>query len=143
MGRQRSGGNATTEEFIAYAEEVSGQRLDELFDTWLYTARKPAPWAVSPAGRARLRTARARARAKARLGQLQWRLAMGRYRPELIESAGQPEALEERHDLVGVGRVLRPPREGRRISQLRGSGDERSYLLDLPAVQREHVEGER
>jgi aminopeptidase N len=75
----KSGGNATTEEFIAYAEEVSGQRLDELFYTWLYTPRKPAPSTVSPAGRAKLRTARARVRAKTRLGQLQRRLAVGRY----------------------------------------------------------------
>jgi aminopeptidase N len=75
----KSGGNATTEEFIAYAEEVSGQQLDEVFETWLYTPRKPEPSAVSPSGRVKLSTARARARAKTRLGQLQRRLAVGRY----------------------------------------------------------------
>jgi len=35
------GGNVTTAEFIAYASEVSGQNLDALFTTWLYTAAKP------------------------------------------------------------------------------------------------------
>jgi aminopeptidase N len=28
--------NATTADFIAIAEEISGQELDELFDAWLY-----------------------------------------------------------------------------------------------------------
>lgn len=35
-------GHASTPELIAYAEQVSGQQLDALFDTWLYTAGKPA-----------------------------------------------------------------------------------------------------
>ena len=38
---EKSGGNATTDEFIALAEKVSGQQLDELFDTWLFTPDKP------------------------------------------------------------------------------------------------------
>ena len=59
----KSGGNATSEEFVAYAEEVSGQQLDELFQTWLYSPEKPAPSAVSAPGRATFSTARARARA--------------------------------------------------------------------------------
>ena len=75
----KSGGNATTEEFIAYAEEVSGQQLDALFETWLYTGEKPALSAVSAQGGARLSTAQARADAKARIGQLERRLAVGRY----------------------------------------------------------------
>ena len=37
----KSGGNTTTDEFIALAEQVSGQQLDELFDTWLFTPAKP------------------------------------------------------------------------------------------------------
>jgi aminopeptidase N len=37
----KSGGNATTEEFIAFAEQVSGQQLDELLTTWLFTPGKP------------------------------------------------------------------------------------------------------
>jgi hypothetical protein len=31
----KSGGNATTPEFIAFAEQVSGEQLDALFDAWL------------------------------------------------------------------------------------------------------------
>jgi aminopeptidase N len=40
--RRNSGGNGTTPQFIALAERVSGQQLDALFDTWLFTATKPA-----------------------------------------------------------------------------------------------------
>jgi aminopeptidase N len=76
----KSGGNGTTEEFIAYAEDVSGQQLDDLFDTWLYTPEKPAASAVSPQGRARVSTAaRARARAKHRSGHLHRRPTWPRY----------------------------------------------------------------
>ncbi len=39
----KSGGNGTTPEFIAFAEQVSGQQLDDLFDTWLFTAGRPEP----------------------------------------------------------------------------------------------------
>lgn len=35
-------GDATTEEFIAFAERLSGKQLDELFQTWLFTPGKPA-----------------------------------------------------------------------------------------------------
>ena len=48
-------GNRTTEQFIALAERVSDQRLDSLFDTWLFTSGKPDQ---SPAASAR-RAARA------------------------------------------------------------------------------------
>jgi aminopeptidase N len=34
-------GTGTTEEFVALAEQESGQQLDELFDVWLFTPRKP------------------------------------------------------------------------------------------------------
>jgi len=34
-------GNADTADFIALAERMSGERLGDLFDAWLYTARKP------------------------------------------------------------------------------------------------------
>jgi aminopeptidase N len=34
-------GNATTEEFIALAEEVSEQQLDDLFNAWLYAEEMP------------------------------------------------------------------------------------------------------
>jgi len=34
-------GNAATEDFIALAEEISGQQLDDLFDAWLYDEQLP------------------------------------------------------------------------------------------------------
>ncbi|MGC0420107.1 M1 family metallopeptidase [Embleya sp. AB8] len=40
-------GNATIQEFQAYAERISGKPLGELLNTWLFTAAKPA---VGPAG---------------------------------------------------------------------------------------------
>jgi hypothetical protein len=33
--------NATTEDFVAIAEEISGQELDEFFDEWLYQVDLP------------------------------------------------------------------------------------------------------
>ncbi|QJY44984.1 M1 family metallopeptidase [Pseudonocardia broussonetiae] len=39
---RRSGQNVRTAEFVALAEEVSGQQLDDLFTTWLATPEKPA-----------------------------------------------------------------------------------------------------
>ncbi|MFN2485861.1 MAG: hypothetical protein ABR609_04510 [Acidimicrobiia bacterium] len=36
-----AGGNVTTDQFIAVAESLSGQELDDLFHTWLFTAQKP------------------------------------------------------------------------------------------------------
>jgi aminopeptidase N len=76
----KSGGNATTDEFIALAEQVSGQQLDEVFDTWLFTAGKP-PFST-PAGQARVArasTQQARERAATWLNDVQRRLAHGRY----------------------------------------------------------------
>jgi aminopeptidase N len=37
----KAGGNGSTPEFIALAEQVSGQQLDDLFDTWLYLPERP------------------------------------------------------------------------------------------------------
>ena len=37
-------GTATTEDFIALYEEVSGQDLGVFFDVWLYTSEKPTAW---------------------------------------------------------------------------------------------------
>jgi hypothetical protein len=34
--------NATTEDFIAVSEEVSGMQLDDLFDSWLHDAQMPS-----------------------------------------------------------------------------------------------------
>jgi aminopeptidase N len=36
-----AGGHVTTDQFIALSEEVSGQDLDDLFQTWLFTPGKP------------------------------------------------------------------------------------------------------
>ncbi|GIH09739.1 peptidase [Rhizocola hellebori] len=35
-------GNVSTSDFIAFAEKVSGQQLDDLFQVWVYTSGKPA-----------------------------------------------------------------------------------------------------
>jgi aminopeptidase N len=51
---RKAGGNGTTAQFIALAERISGQQLDELFETWLFTAGKPA---LSPAAAAAASTA--------------------------------------------------------------------------------------
>jgi aminopeptidase N len=42
-GRNR-GGNVTTADFVALAEEISGRRLDRFFDAWIYDAGKPVVW---------------------------------------------------------------------------------------------------
>lgn len=36
-------GNASISDFVALAEEVSGEDLESFFDAWLYTAKRPAP----------------------------------------------------------------------------------------------------
>lgn len=38
----RADGNVTTPQFVALAEQISGQQLDALFTDWLYTGSKPA-----------------------------------------------------------------------------------------------------
>jgi aminopeptidase N len=37
-------GNATTEQFVALAQQISGQDLTAFFDTWIRSARKPRSW---------------------------------------------------------------------------------------------------
>ena len=37
-------GNVTTDQFIALAEQVSGQDLGHFFDVWLYQPEKPTSW---------------------------------------------------------------------------------------------------
>jgi aminopeptidase N len=39
--RRKAGGNGTTAQFVALAERISGQQLDTLFQTWLFTPAKP------------------------------------------------------------------------------------------------------
>lgn len=38
------GGTASTADFIALSEEVSGQDLEAFFDAWIYTPEKPVSW---------------------------------------------------------------------------------------------------
>jgi hypothetical protein len=48
----RAGRTTTTEKFIALAERISGEQLDELFETWLFTPGRPAePPSPGPAAR--------------------------------------------------------------------------------------------
>jgi aminopeptidase N len=48
----KRGGNGTTAQFQALAEQVSGQDLDALFTTWLFTTgRPPAPTPPTAAAR--------------------------------------------------------------------------------------------
>ena len=38
------GGTASTADFIALSEEISGQDLEDFFEVWLYTPEKPVSW---------------------------------------------------------------------------------------------------
>jgi len=54
--QSRAGGTATTDDFIAHAERVSGRQLDDLFKAWLYSPTPPEaptpPAAASGSSRA-------------------------------------------------------------------------------------------
>ncbi|HEX2289437.1 MAG TPA: M1 family aminopeptidase, partial [Pseudonocardiaceae bacterium] len=50
-------GNVATADFIAFAERISGQQLDELFEVWVYTAGKPATGPNDVVGAARAASA--------------------------------------------------------------------------------------
>lgn len=39
---EKAHSNATTKEFIALAERISGEQLDDLFDAWLYSKERPS-----------------------------------------------------------------------------------------------------
>jgi aminopeptidase N len=39
--QSQAGGNVTTDEFIALAEKISGEELDDLFDVWLFGTDRP------------------------------------------------------------------------------------------------------
>jgi aminopeptidase N len=73
---ENSGGNGATDRFIALAEAVSGQNLDDLFQTWLFTPQKPPASAVAGADQAVSAKAE---RSLQRLAQTQKLLAEGRY----------------------------------------------------------------
>ena len=57
---RKAGGNGTTGQFIALAERISGEQLDELFDAWLFTAGKPTFGVASATAAATAATAAAR-----------------------------------------------------------------------------------
>jgi len=40
---RHAGGNVTTADFVAVAEEIAERDLDDLFDAWLYAERTPPP----------------------------------------------------------------------------------------------------
>jgi hypothetical protein len=62
--RSQGGNTVSTDEFIALAEEISRQQLDDLFNTWLFTAEKPV---VESAGVSDLRVGAGSTRADPRL----------------------------------------------------------------------------
>jgi aminopeptidase N len=55
---KKAGGNGTTGQFIALAERISGEQLDNLFDVWLFTAGKPTSAAATGTTALAPRTAR-------------------------------------------------------------------------------------
>jgi hypothetical protein len=63
----RRGDNVTTDEFIAHAEKISRQELDDLFETWLFMPGKPAVEATATMTTARAAGTSADLRAKLRL----------------------------------------------------------------------------
>ncbi len=74
--QERGGGTGTTAQFIALAERVSGQQLDDLFDAWLFTGSKPA--ATSPLARSAV-APRDIAAVRTWDDQFTKRLSVGRY----------------------------------------------------------------
>ena len=60
----------TTDEFIALAERMSGQDLDDLFETWLFTPSKPVVALAATSGPSPLPARGCHAPAAAR-GQLE------------------------------------------------------------------------
>ncbi|KAA0272801.1 MAG: M1 family peptidase [Acidobacteria bacterium] len=74
--RDRAGGHGTTGQFIRIAEAESGARLDDLFETWLFTAEKPPTPATVRAGASGRGDAAAGRQA---IEDLRRRLALGAY----------------------------------------------------------------
>jgi len=64
---RRGGGNGTIPQFIRLAERISGEQLDDLFQTWLFTGSKPVlEGAAAAAASAKATTAAGSAGASAR-----------------------------------------------------------------------------
>jgi aminopeptidase N len=75
---EHHGGNVTTEQFIALAEETSGQQLDDLFTTWLFTPSRPELNGAAAAAAAPLAGSAGSDTATAWVAATQARLARGR-----------------------------------------------------------------
>ncbi len=79
----QGGGTGNTDQFIALAEQISGQQLDDLFNLWLFTGTKPPPEAVTPeadaAAQARSADAGSDAEARAWLDEARRHLSQGRF----------------------------------------------------------------
>ncbi len=73
----KGGGNGTTPQFIALAEEVSGMQLDDFFDTWLFTGERPA--LEEPAAATQAQADAASGYSSTWLDEVGERLALGRY----------------------------------------------------------------
>jgi hypothetical protein len=65
--QSRAGENVRTRQFIALAERVSGENLDDLFDTWLFTPGKPELTAAAATSRSAVSPAEAARRLATRL----------------------------------------------------------------------------
>jgi Peptidase family M1 domain/Peptidase M1 N-terminal domain/Immune inhibitor A peptidase M6 len=50
-------GNVTTDEFVAFAERISGEELSDLFETWLFATSKPEPGSALSKASARMSVA--------------------------------------------------------------------------------------
>ena len=64
---RRGGGNGTIPQFIRLAERISGQQLDDLFQTWLFTGSRPVLEGAAAASAARAKAATAAGSAAASL----------------------------------------------------------------------------
>jgi aminopeptidase N len=68
--RENRGGNVATPQFIALAESISGQELDEFFRVWLFTPQRPAELDSAAASRVQSRSTSGRRAVRAPNGRL-------------------------------------------------------------------------
>ena len=66
---RKAGGNGTIPQFMRLAERVSGEQLDDLFQTWLFTAGRPVLEGAAAAAHAKAAPARSAAAARTQLRQ--------------------------------------------------------------------------
>ena len=78
---RKAGGNGTTGQFIALAERISGEQLDDLFDVWLFTAGKPASAAATAPTALASRTATGKPPTPPAAASLLQRMSNGASRP--------------------------------------------------------------